>query len=204
MYVSVFSVSAQKGDKVISSQKGSKPKWVKKSEEGVRFVGKSESGFRGKKQSGYSKAKDSYFFVANAEAKNPPYEKDDVKDLARLRAGNQLASSICSQLSASVEEATTITDENRAAGLNRLTTLSTKAKFSGFLLKKEYWELVVRAKEKYYKVYLLYVIDEEKVTGLIEKVADKVGVPNDISANAQEQLDNSLDEGNLGEIDLDN
>ncbi len=197
-------LQAQKGDKVISAQKGKKPVWAKRVEKGTRFVGRPIRGFRGKKQAGYDKAKKSFFFVASAEAKSPPYERNDVGDLTKLRAASQFAESICTELSNSLEEYTAIAADEKDAGFKRLTQLSTKAKFSGFLLQNEYWQLIERDNTKYYVVYQLYSIDKEKVKRLLKSVADKVGVPEELAAKTEQRLDKTEDiDGNLGDIELD-
>lgn len=187
------------GNKVIDKQ-GLTPKWVRKADKGVRSVGKPQAGFRGRKNAGFEKAKESYFFVAVAEEQTPPYEKDDVKDLAALEAGSQLASSIFTRLSNSVARYKKISDGKRLTVLTRLTELKAKANYSGFLLKKEYWELVERDGKKYYIFYQLYTIGKETVQNILEKVSADAGLPQEaseeVTEDANREIENPEEESN--------
>lgn len=182
--------------KVVESSKKNAPRWVDKWDFGSSFkVTRSKKG-----------VENGLKFMFKAEEilrKDPPYSKSMVDARARAKANGQLAQAIASvyeeQIKINDEVYQTMDEDKKTEVTTNLADFRSKSKISGFVEVASYWELLQdkNTGEKYWSVYKLFSIDAKRVRDVIEKMNEKLALPDLIESAATERLQTPDDDDDI-------
>lgn len=183
---------------------GPKPNWVNWSR-GKDF--KSLKKGRGKKIK-TNRDEDVYLFVAFARETafkdgNTIFTLDDAKRSAGLNASFTIASIIKQEVDAAVSSSTRIINEDeRARIFERTEAMKTAATFTGFTQVGSYWEKVADKEndKQYYDVALLFSMSKPFLMDNVNRVAEKLELPEEDAANVMSQILTAGDDADLGDF----